>query len=458
MALAVGLMGSRCGEAEALTPEVLREDVAPPFEYGLYSDAQGRLEGETAGVLLVHRGEHLERVYADAQRGEPRARVLFGQLEQVSEASGEGLADQAMSLACSALPTCTVKWARLEELIPSTGPGGVRLRQALVHGFQVQARRKHVENAVITAGMNALVVGGAAMAVEAAATSAEVKAGAGEARQLAGEATAQAGSALAGVEGRLANQEAEALEARFAEAEAQEEGGRQSARLEDLARLRPVLRKPPPGVAATHQAWGDDVAYWERRYEELAGERQRPAWLAPAKPPLEWPGYALFRGRFRRALEFQGQVTRTLRQQAGLAEGSRAWLRGMAQPRVEENVGLAHESTATLTYVDQFVVDEASLRPGSTPVVHSFSNKQRNFNGMDEQQITKNVAVDVQEALSKYGGAVEVRRPGHPLLGQKIVVSKVHLVYDESMTSPATKAVIEKAARSARIELHFHGK
>ena len=54
-----------------------------------------------------------------------------------------------------------------------------------------------------------------------------------------------------------------------------------------------------------------------------------------------------------------------------------------------ENVGLVHEGRATLTYVDQFVVDEASLRPGRTPNVHCFSNKQRGFRSMSLEERPK---------------------------------------------------------------------
>src|SRR4051794_22301322 len=119
VALSVALLGSRCGDYEAVPQEVWRQDVAPPFAYELYSDAQGRLVGETSGVLLAHRSAHLEKVYADARNGDARARVLVRQLEEVAEATGVRLADQALSLGCGALPSCTVRWAELGELIPS---------------------------------------------------------------------------------------------------------------------------------------------------------------------------------------------------------------------------------------------------------------------------------------------------------------------------------------------------
>jgi hypothetical protein len=459
VALSVTLLGSsRCGEYEALPPEVWREDVAPPFDYGLYCDARGKLVGESSGVLLVHRSEHLEKVFEDARQGDARARELFHQLEEVAEASGVGLADKALSLGCRALPTCTVRWAALGELIPSQGPGGVRLRQLLGRGFEQQARREHVESAVISAALDVLLVGGVAMAVEGRIAKAEVKAGAAEAEKLSREAMAKQRLVLPEVEGRLSLEEAAALEARLQEAEALEEGARQSARLETLARQRPSLQKPPPGVAADSELWADYVAYWEKRYEELAGIRARPAWLPPAKPPLLWVNYTSFLDRVRRGLRFQGEVARTLRNECTLAEGERSWLRGLTEPVMDENLGLAHERSASITFADQFVVDKASLKPGSRPIVHSFSNKQRDFNAMDKRAVKYWLEEDAREALTKYGGVVEVRRPGHPLFGREVAASKVHLVYDGKLISDETKKVLLNDARQLGVELHFHAK
>ncbi|WP_239470173.1 hypothetical protein [Archangium violaceum] len=436
--LSLVLGGSSCGEDGAAPPEVWREDVAPAFDYALYCDAAGRLTGRYSDVLLVHRSEHLERVYADAQRGDARARVLFGQLEAQVAAGGEKLAEQALGLVCPSLPTCTVRWAFLEELIPSHEAGGTRLRHVLARSFEREARRKGVENAVLNAALSVLLVGSVLEVAEAKAAGAEV-------RTLAG-----------GVGRGLSLEDAAALEARFTEAEALESGARLPAQLEALARYRPSVHQPPSGVSVTESRWVDYVAYWERRYEELSGARQWPPDAPPVKPPLKWDGYNAFRGRFQEALAFQGSVARVLRQDAGLARGQRHWLRGLEQPLVMENVGLAHEGRVSLTYVDQFVVDEASLRPGQTPSVHSFSNKKRDFKSMSEDVIDAHLAADAREALTKYGGTVEVRRPGHPLFGRKVNVSRVHLVYDGAEMAPGLKVKLIRKAEDLNVELHFH--
>ena len=456
LALSMALMGSRCGDVEAVPVEALRQDVAPSFDYGLYSDARGRLEGERSAVLLVHRSEHLERVYTDAAAGQARARVLVRQLEEATEAAGVGLADRALSLGCAALPTCTVRWAELETVIPSRGPGGTRLRRALARGFEMQARRERMEGAVVTAALNVLLVGGVMMAVEAKAAAGEARAVGAEAKYLASAAPVEARWVLSELEGALSLEEAAAVEARLVEAEALEVGSRLPARLEELARHRPSVEKPPPGVATGHPVWAEYVEYWERRYDELAGLRRRPVEWGPAKPPLQWPGYQVFRGRMRQALEFQREVAETLRQEAGLPVGTRTWLKELTRPRVDQNVGLAHGKTATLTYVDQFVVDEASLRPGVQPSVHSFSNKQRDFRVMNTQQSRDCLMMDAQEAQKKYGGAVEVRRPEHPLFGRDVVVSRVYVVYDDALMSADARGLAETIAEKYNVDFLFH--
>src|SRR6218665_2945876 len=74
----------------------------------------GRLLAKGSDVLLVHRSAHLEQVYADAQRGDARARTLFGQLETQVAATGGPLADPGPGLVCTSLPSCTVRWSFLD--------------------------------------------------------------------------------------------------------------------------------------------------------------------------------------------------------------------------------------------------------------------------------------------------------------------------------------------------------
>ena len=194
------------------------------------------------------------------------------------------------------------------------------------------------------------------------------------------------------------------------------------------------------------------MAYWHRRYEELAGTRPLPSGVSETKPPLTWNSYAGLLNTFQRSLEFQRAVTRWLQQ----AEGSRQCLPGMKRPLVTDNTGLQLEGRAYPVYVDQLAVDQATLSPGLRPSVHSFSNKQHNFSGKSWEKMLEQLGADSREARTKYGGVVEVRRRGHPLFGQKVRVSRVHIVYDGSGLDSTLKDALLEAARESGVQLHFY--
>jgi hypothetical protein len=56
--------------------------------------------------------------------------------------------------------------------------------------------------------------------------------------------------------------------------------------------------------------------------------------------------------------------------------------------------------------------------------------------------------------MSQYGGRLEVRRPGHPLYGRTVQVSKVHLVY-EAKELGTWKTFIEDLCKQGGVEVHF---
>jgi hypothetical protein len=267
---------------------------------------------------------------------------------------------------------------------------------------------------------------------------------------------------LATAEGRTlvaATTEAEVLEARLLEAEAASMEARHPAALSELARFRPALQSPLKGVAAQDTLWSDYVAYWERRYAEVAGQGPPSAGRQAApKPPLTWEGYHAMRAEVGRGLEFQRAVGQMLRREMELAEMVRRLLRGMRKPRLDENVGLKRPGSSALTYADQLAVDEATLGSGAKVRVETFNNKSRNFTGWSEEDIIKQALVDANEARVKYGGTVQVRRPNHPLFGQDAPVSRVHLVYDSETVPAALKQQIAKrfALRGINVEIHFH--
>jgi hypothetical protein len=128
----------------------------------------------------------------------------------------------------------------------------------------------------------------------------------------------------------------------------------------------------------------------------------------------------------------------------------------MKQPLVTDNTGLQREGRAHPVYVDQLAVDQATLSPGLRPSVHSFSNKQRNFASKTEKEAVQQLELDAREARAKYSGEVEVRRPGHPLFGEKVRVSQTHLIYDGTGLSPKLKEALLRAAPEYGVELHFY--
>ena len=443
LVLALSSPGTACTEDEPYV-RTLSPVEEPPFDYGLYANAQGLLVGEDSAVLLVRRPSHLERVYEDAQRGESRARVLFQQLEDTFVASGLHIADEVTSPRCLALPLrgCKPDWSFLDRLLPSQGPGARRLREVLGTAFSQRAHQRGMRNALITSSINALL---AVTLVKG---------------QLKG-AAAEGKGALAAAEGRTlvaATTEAEVLEARLLEAEAASLEARHPAAPSELARFRPSLQSPPQGVPTTETLWSDYVAYWERRYAEVTGQGPPSAGQLAPKPPLTWGGYHVMRADFRRGLRFQSSVGQMLRRELELPEMVRRLLRGMKKPRLDENVYLKRPGSTALTSADQLSVDEATLGSGARVRLETFSNKSRDFTGWSEDDIFKQVVADANEAWVKYGGVVQVRRPGHPLFGQDVPVSRVHLVYDAETLTPRLKQEIPKVLvkKKINVAIHFH--
>jgi Domain of unknown function (DUF4157) len=246
------------------------------------------------------------------------------------------------------------------------------------------------------------------------------------------------------------------LAVKQAEAEAGELGGR-------VKELSPPPPKRPEGLMADDPRWRDYELYYGQRYRAITGPRA--AGEAVPRLPLEFGAYDEFLGKFRRGTAFQKGVAETLEREKGVL------FKDMADPVVESNVGVVAKAEkeaagevekATTKYVDQLVVDRATIGPGKTPHIEVFSNKSRQFPRLAEldrlprrarrraiREITDQVLADADEALTKYGGRVELRRPTGPLkelLGQTVEVNKVTLVYDRAfVTDPSLEAIIRRA-------------
>jgi hypothetical protein len=205
--------------------------------------------------------------------------------------------------------------------------------------------------------------------------------------------------------------------------------------------------------------WKDYVAYWLRRFEELAGTRPLPPGQPKPQPPLVWERYRVVKGDFQRGVDFERGVSQAMQQEAALPPAERKLVpKDMHKPRVDSNVGVDREGADTLRYSDQVVVDEASLKPGLQPRVDAFSNKSRDFTRMARKEALAQVVADIREVLTKYGGVLEIRRPGHPLFGRKVRVSRVYLVYDARVARIDRRLLdqVKDIAASNKVTLIFH--
>jgi len=151
-------------------------------------------------------------------------------------------------------------------------------------------------------------------------------------------------------------------------------------------------------------------------------------------------------------LEHERNVTGTLRADIPRPPAERELLPPMQEPRVDPHVGVAKEGIQETKYADQLVTDMATVR-SSKPHVEAFSCKSRTLKDLDEVKAI--VQADVEEALTKYGRRLEIRRPDHPLFRRTVEVRKVHLVYEARLVDPKLRAAITDAGASRGVEVHF---
>lgn len=249
--------------------------------------------------------------------------------------------------------------------------------------------------------------------------------------------------------------------AKQTEAEAAVTTGRLPAKTDELEKLKPVRDKPPVEVDIkdpdVKELWEDYVAYYEDRLSCLQAGKD-------VKAPLSWRAYSDFRDKFLRGTKYQEKVLGKLAEEAALPSGERELFQGMQKPIVQSNVGVVGQVEGESTkFVDQLVVDGATIGPGKTPSIQAFSNKSRDFDEWFKNQnlakIRDQVRADVQEAVSKYGGDITLRRPKGPLkelFNRTVKVEKVTLVYDKSLAEVEdVQKFIRRIAKAPGVEVIF---
>lgn len=440
------MAGLACAQNKNL-PEV--ETPPPAFDYALYSDAEGNLKQVDLAVWLMRRPRHLEKVYEDAREGLPRAVRLKSHVERVARLVGSEVAENATSAPCLAAPNgCQFDMAFLDQVfLGSDEPGAQRVKEVLLESFAERARQRGVQQKLVLSIAGALLAGGVAAAtVEKAVLQQEVRAGAA----AAGEAKALAPGAV------VAEAEAQALQVKVQEAELTIGGGRYSGSLQALREARPVAERPPAGVMAEERVWKDYVAYYDKRLAELEAVEKAGPGKGPAPlPPVTWPGYHKLYMLSLNSRIFQGKMTRSLWQDARLPEADRQWAKGMRSPYLSEQLGMKPRGSGKVFYADAALTDQATLKPGTTPRVYTFSIKQRDFMLTSPNEVFNQLRADCREALRKYGGTVEIRRPGHPLFSREVDVSKVYLIYDARLVPERLRADMENIANSLGVEVIF---
>jgi hypothetical protein len=235
----------------------------------------------------------------------------------------------------------------------------------------------------------------------------------------------------------------EALEAKLKQAEQEAPGARLPADVAELKRRPPTLDAPPPGVREGSPLWGEYVKYRARRLAELE-QRQT------TKGPLRWTDYRDVRGLVTRGVDFERLMVDELRADAALPREQRRWLKDFNEPRIETHVGVWKEKSG-LRYSDVLVIEE---RPpvGQPQPLETISFKSRDLSRLEPELLEAQVLADAREALSYYGGMLNIRRRTLNPEGDRVQVQvqRVRLVYEGGDLKPVQPGDWRKAVYEAK--------
>jgi hypothetical protein len=468
LALACVALATACGTTQSALPFIPAD---APLRYSTYLNARGQLRGEDWALALMGHPAHREQVFLQAQQGLFPASDTWSSLEAICRSAGRLLAQEHAKLACTVLPLevgCEFNWNPVRSLLPGEGPGRERLLDSYKLAYDARWARLqrgfHVQAEIVRAGtlMAGATLGRTPAAAESRASAAEGRALSAETRALAAEsetAGARAASLVSaealGLSRALSAEEASALETRLLELETESTGKREAFSSREL-RGGTLAPKPRPSELSAEDSlrWDEFETYRQRRFHEVRSQQLDAKGSLSVKPPLRWEDYRQLRNHFQSCYEFESKVGGILLQELELPAGSHRLLTDSRQPLLARHVGTTKTGQQGVRFPDYLAVDEASLEEGSVPRVETISVKKRNFAKMNMNDVRAQVKTDTRQALDQYGGSLEVRRPGHPLYGRSVRVSKVHLVY-ETKGVDSWKAVIQEVCDEAKVEVHF---
>ncbi|WP_224365286.1 hypothetical protein [Hyalangium versicolor] len=475
LVLSAVALAAGCGTTQSALPFVPAD---APLRFSTYLNSHGELRGEDWALVLMGHPAHREQVFLQARQGLFPASEAWFYLEAVCRGAGAIMAQEHARTQCTMFPGeagCEFNWQPVSALIPGTGPGRDRLTDVYKQGYDErweQLRRGfQLRSEIVRAGtlMAAPLLGRTPAAAEGRTTAAESGASVAEGRALSAESRALAAeSEVAGARatsllsaeslglGRaLSAEEASALESRLLELEAEAPGKREAFSSAELRNGTLTPRPKPSDLNAEGSLrWDEFEAYRQRRLQEVRSQKLGGANSLSVKPPLRWEAYRDLLNHFQRCYQFESRVGGTLLQELEQSAGSRRVLTGSRQPLLARHVGTTKVGQEGVHYPDYLAVDEATLKEGSVPRVETVSVKMRNFSKLSESEVRDLVQADLQEAMNKYGGRLEVRRPGHPLYGRTVQVSQIHLAYSEQSLG-TWRALIEKLCQQARVKVHF---
>ncbi|WP_375767507.1 hypothetical protein NR798_38395 [Archangium gephyra] len=239
----------------------------------------------------------------------------------------------------------------------------------------------------------------------------------------------------------------EVLDAKVLEVEFDVPGPRLSGDVAVLEKQLAVMEKTPPAGAAGHPLWSEYLDYGKERLADLQqGTRAKHG--RTLEPPLKWEGYQQMRGLVLRGLAFERDMAKLLHEDAARPKAERRFLQDFNEPRVETYVGV-HKPESGLRYADVLVIEQKPL-PGQTPRVETFSFKSRDFSGLKYDVMEARMEADATEASRKYGGTLDIRRPG---IEGSVNVRRVRLIYEGGPLKPKNERQLDVAMRAAEKEV-----
>jgi hypothetical protein len=151
-------------------PIVLRQQAeqqaqAEVVDYDAFSNPDGTIKSGEDALQVVHSWEQLERIYADADKGNARAQGFTRDLEETYAAAGGQFADQMFSARCSvpvvrelSTECLPPTWTEF-KFLRADKPSGLRLRRVIGDAYAQRSKQNGLRNQLIIRSLQLLYAG-----------------------------------------------------------------------------------------------------------------------------------------------------------------------------------------------------------------------------------------------------------------------------------------------------------